>query len=608
MSSSDDFDNIFLDLMTDEDSANKNGTASKSNAEMTDNADTESDSSSSDDDSSDSSSDDSSVDSTDHEIKSDRLFNSNESSGSKYFSKSDSDADDAQKNNETNDNEESDANLSDEDLNDEALMEFFSQKPPKNQPTKEKKPMNQTGDDLEGESSDEEVVIERVKKPTKQVDIFDLDDDDLAELEEDEVDSDTVEVVNVASPAISTNDRQKSPLYELDGPDLTPKKMSEDELKDEMVKDKTPFRITYNGEKKKKYQADEIIFDSSDDESKASPSRTVKSKSNATGSNYSHKNTSKHQEPSSLKSLSKDDKENDAATNLPRANPYQKSKAQHKSKSLSPASMNSTASSTVPDALLSKAKSSPENPRSELQRLGIDHDHFKPPKYVQRPDPILHKLNESNRPVHRRRKVSVDQVFSSPFSNMFKCKFQEFNHLQSEMSNVIANSDDNVIVSSPTGSGKTALFEMAMCRLFASNVASGNKVASKAKKIVYIAPNKALCEERQGDWSKRLMEIDPSIVCTTITGDANNAASSYGEIASANLILTTPEKWDSITRRWTEHVVLLGSVKLVVLDEVHMIGEPERGACLEAVISRLKTIQRACMARKLSRFEIEASR
>jgi ATP-dependent DNA helicase HFM1/MER3 len=43
-----------------------------------------------------------------------------------------------------------------------------------------------------------------------------------------------------------------------------------------------------------------------------------------------------------------------------------------------------------------------------------------------------------------------------------------FNHMQSEMANVLANSDDNVIVSAPTGAGKTALFEMAMARLFAS--------------------------------------------------------------------------------------------------------------------------------------------
>ena len=580
--------------MTGEGTAKNDGAASKSNIEMTANEDTDSDSSSSDD-SSDSSSDDSSVDSTSHEIDSDRLYNSSNPLGSKYFSMSNSAEFDADESNDANTSRESDANLSDEDLTDEALLEFFSQKSAKSH----RKPTEQTGHDHEGESSDEEVVIERVKKPRKHVDIFDLDEDDMADLELDEENVDKVETINLASPTISTNGMQHSPGFESDGPDLTPKRMSEDELKDDMIKDKTPFRITYNCEKKKNYQMDEILLDSSDDESNVAASRTTKS--NATVSNCSDNDTGKQQEPYIHKSLSRDDKENET-------NPYQKNKADHQSATLSLASSNSKVSKANPDASLFQAKCSSEHPRSELQRFGIDHDHFKPPKYVQRPDPILHKLNESNRPVHRRRKVSVDQVFPSPLRNLFKCKFQEFNHLQSEMSNVIANSDDNVIVSSPTGSGKTALFEMAMCRLFASSLASGNRVVSNAKKIVYIAPNKALCEERQDDWSKRLAEIDPSIVCTTITGDANNAASSYGEIASSNLILTTPEKWDSITRRWTEYVVLLGSVKLVVLDEVHMIGEPERGACLEAVISRLKTIQRASVARKLSRSEIEVSR
>ncbi len=102
------------------------------------------------------------------------------------------------------------------------------------------------------------------------------------------------------------------------------------------------------------------------------------------------------------------------------------------------------------------------------------------------------------------------------------------------MANVLANSDDNVIVSAPTGAGKTALFEMAMARLFASNLVNGQSQqgVSRGVKVVYIAPNKALCDERQEDWSKRLADVDRRIVCTTITGD-DNATSSYGEIAKS---------------------------------------------------------------------------
>ena len=177
------------------------------------------------------------------------------------------------------------------------------------------------------------------------------------------------------------------------------------------------------------------------------------------------------------------------------------------------------------------------------------------------------------------------------------------------MVNVLANSDDNVIVSAPTGAGKTALFEMAMARLFTSNLQHemGIGGVSKARKVVYVAPNKALCEERQVDWSKRLTDIDPGIVCTTITGDVNST-SSYNEIAMAHLILTTPEKWDSITRKWNDQFVLLSSIKLVLIDEVHMIGETDRGGTLESVISRMKTIQRAACSKTLSVAEIASSR
>ena len=253
---------------------------------------------------------------------------------------------------------------------------------------------------------------------------------------------------------------------------------------------------------------------------------------------------------------------------------------------------------------------SPNAQQSEIEQLGITNSHFKPPPYTPSPDPIVHKLNSSNRPQHARRTIAVDQVFHGPVKNLWKSsKFNSFNHVKSEMVNVLANSDDNVIVSAPTGAGKTALFEMAMARLFTSNLQHemGIGGVSKARKVVYVAPNKALCEERQVDWSKRLTDIDPGIVCTTITGDVNST-SSYNEIAMAHLILTTPEKWDSITRKWNDQFVLLSSIKLVLIDEVHMIGETERGGTLESVISRMKTIQRAACSKTLSVAEIASSR
>ena len=54
--------------------------------------------------------------------------------------------------------------------------------------------------------------------------------------------------------------------------------------------------------------------------------------------------------------------------------------------------------------------------------------------------------------------------------------------------------------------------------------------------------------------------------------------------------------------------MLLSCIKLVLIDEVHLIGETERGGCLESVICRIKTIQRAACARKLTSSDIASSR
>lgn len=53
--------------------------------------------------------------------------------------------------------------------------------------------------------------------------------------------------------------------------------------------------------------------------------------------------------------------------------------------------------------------------------------------------------------------------------------------------------------------------------------------------------------------------------------------------------MTTPEKWDSVTRHWRDKQSLMSSIRLVLIDEVHMLNEA-RGATLEVVVSRMKTL------------------
>ncbi|XP_065640324.1 probable ATP-dependent DNA helicase HFM1 isoform X3 [Hydra vulgaris] len=51
------------------------------------------------------------------------------------------------------------------------------------------------------------------------------------------------------------------------------------------------------------------------------------------------------------------------------------------------------------------------------------------------------------------------------------------------------------------------------------------------------------------------------------------------------------EKWDNLTRKWKDYKSLFQSVRLFMIDEVHLLNDNARGATMEAVVSRMKTVQ-----------------
>ncbi|KAF8798145.1 P-loop containing nucleoside triphosphate hydrolase protein [Phlegmacium glaucopus] len=137
------------------------------------------------------------------------------------------------------------------------------------------------------------------------------------------------------------------------------------------------------------------------------------------------------------------------------------------------------------------------------------------------------------------------------------------------------------IIFSPTGSGKTVLFELGIIR-----TTSQNRITGKQVKCVYIAPTKALCSERFRDWAAK---FDPlGIKCCELTGDtAFFGTNAWGDAKNASIIITTCEKWDSLTRNWHDHHQILRQIQLLMVDEVHILNE-SRGSTLEVVTSRMK--------------------
>ncbi|KAJ5088803.1 hypothetical protein N7456_012419 [Penicillium angulare] len=156
--------------------------------------------------------------------------------------------------------------------------------------------------------------------------------------------------------------------------------------------------------------------------------------------------------------------------------------------------------------------------------------------------------------------------------------FPLFNAVQSKCFNPTYNSNDNLILSAPTGSGKTVIMELAICRLL-------NILKDERFKVIYQAPTKSLCSERFRDWNSKFAPL--KLRCAELTGDTDNSL--LRNVQSSQIIITTPEKWDSMTRKWKDHMRLMQLVKLFLIDEVHILKE-SRGATLEAVVSRMKSI------------------
>ncbi|CEH17714.1 DNA/RNA helicase MER3/SLH1, DEAD-box superfamily [Ceraceosorus bombacis] len=128
--------------------------------------------------------------------------------------------------------------------------------------------------------------------------------------------------------------------------------------------------------------------------------------------------------------------------------------------------------------------------------------------------------------VHARQRHGVQLQPVSILPDIFRPLFQfpAFNAVQSTVFDTMLKSDDNCVVTAPTGAGKTAIFEFAIIRMLQNHGVNA--------KAVYVAPTKAL---------------------------------------------------------WQEGRAIFDKVKVLMIDEVHILRERQRGARVEVLVSRMKT-------------------
>uniref|UniRef100_A0A0D9VYU9 U5 small nuclear ribonucleoprotein 200 kDa helicase n=1 Tax=Leersia perrieri TaxID=77586 RepID=A0A0D9VYU9_9ORYZ len=155
--------------------------------------------------------------------------------------------------------------------------------------------------------------------------------------------------------------------------------------------------------------------------------------------------------------------------------------------------------------------------------------------------------------------------------------FKHFNPIQTQTFTALYNSDDSVLVAAPTGSGKTICAEFAILRNH-QEAASGESIMH----VVYITPIEALAKERYKDWERKFGEL----ACVVeLTGET---AADLKLLDKGEVIISTPEKWDALSRRWKQRKQIQ-QVSLFIVDELHLIGS-ENGHNLEIIISRMRHI------------------
>ncbi|MEK6949250.1 MAG: DEAD/DEAH box helicase [Nanoarchaeota archaeon] len=129
----------------------------------------------------------------------------------------------------------------------------------------------------------------------------------------------------------------------------------------------------------------------------------------------------------------------------------------------------------------------------------------------------------------------------------------------------------NLLVCTPTASGKTLIAELAALK----------SILDGKGKAIYIVPLKALATEKYKDFKKR---YDGTAKIALSIGDIDSA-DSY--LIDYDLVITTSEKLDSLIRH---HAPWLSLVSTIIIDEIHLLNDPERGPTLEIIITILRQL------------------
>lgn len=145
----------------------------------------------------------------------------------------------------------------------------------------------------------------------------------------------------------------------------------------------------------------------------------------------------------------------------------------------------------------------------------------------------------------------------------------------------------SMLLTTPTASGKTLV----------AVFAAGKTVLERGGKVVYLTPLRALANEKHEELSTLQALKKPqgeNIRVLISTGDYDASGESLGQ---GDILVLTNEKFDSVLRHG---VTWLDSVRLFVADEVHLVGDSDRGPTIETILTKILTYAPAAQVLALS--------
>ncbi|MEO8350994.1 MAG: DEAD/DEAH box helicase [Chthoniobacteraceae bacterium] len=151
---------------------------------------------------------------------------------------------------------------------------------------------------------------------------------------------------------------------------------------------------------------------------------------------------------------------------------------------------------------------------------------------------------------------------------------------------------ENVLLASPTGTGKTFAAFLAVLDSLAAMHARG--ALPTAIQCVYVSPLRALSYDLEKNLNGPLREVfgeHPPIRVELRTGDTSAAHRTRQFTKPPHILLTTPESLCVLLsqEKW---LPILAGVRWLIVDEIHALAENKRGAHLALGIERLADLRR----------------